>query len=232
MANIFTDDFNSYNDGNLPTQGGWASYSNGTNFKVQGSVIYEGAKAVYNNTAADSVVTKAGTARADGAQAIYFRSVNRASWYAGRYAQVRISKGSWGSIFALQQFYKDGTWGYWNGSAVATGEGTWNDGEWNSAEIEWRSSDKKARYRINDGTWTDWCLVYGQATYTNFDYIGLNFYNTSGSGGIYFDNIIEAVPAGEGWANIAKVNGLAATNLAKVRGIAVAGIAKRRGIAV
>jgi hypothetical protein len=36
----------------------------------------------------------------------------------------------------------------------------------------------------------------------------------------------------EGWANIAKVNGVTATDLAKVLGIAVADIAKVNGVAV
>ena len=35
-----------------------------------------------------------------------------------------------------------------------------------------------------------------------------------------------------GWANIAKVNGIAATDLAKIFGIAVADIAKINGVAV
>jgi len=40
------------------------------------------------------------------------------------------------------------------------------------------------------------------------------------------------IPAAEGWANIAKVNGVSAAAIAKVNGVAVAAISKFNGVTV
>jgi hypothetical protein len=192
MACVLTDNFNSYNDGNLPGQGSWINYLNGNYFDVQGSVVFEGAKAVYATGVIDSVVTKAGTALADGRQTVYFRSTGRAGWATGVYQCFRITKGLWGSPNLDVRLNKDGTWQYYNGTSLITGPGTWAEDTWNSLEFEWRSSDKKARYRINQGTWTSWDSFTGSASFANFDYVGVNWWNTAGgTGGLYIDYFAE-----------------------------------------
>lgn len=65
---------------------------------------------------------------------------------------------------------------------------TYNDNAWNLAEIEWRSLDQKARYRVNERTWSNWIIMRSPATFNGFDTVGfVTFY--LGTGGVYFDNL-------------------------------------------
>lgn len=195
FTGIVQDNFNSYTNGSIVGQGDWQSYSNGANFVVQGANVFEGAKALFNNSFGDSIVTKSGIPRSDGKQAIYVRTENRSNWgeYTDGNAQVRVSKNSWASgtgIFAAVSFKKDGNVAYYDPiSDVYQNFATYNDNEWTSLEIEWRSSDKMARYRVNNGTWTDWKVFKNNSSFAEFDNVNLGFVLSSGSGGIYFDNL-------------------------------------------
>lgn len=67
-----TADFNGLSDGDLPGQSGgsgwsaaWANNTAGTNFDVQGTTVFEGAKAVVNSTNANSEVERVATTGAD-----------------------------------------------------------------------------------------------------------------------------------------------------------------------
>lgn len=195
---IIQDDLNSYTNGSIVGQGDWSSYVNGGNFIIQDSVTNEGLKALYNNTIADSVVTKAGVALSDGKQSFYVRTENRTNW--GAYlpdgnVQVRVTKGPWASgapglAFASVSFKKDGNVAYYDVvNDVYKNFDVYNDNEWTKLEIEWRSSDKMARYRVNSGTWTAWDTFANAGGFTNFDNVGFDFALPSGSGGVYFDTL-------------------------------------------
>lgn len=191
---IVIDNFNTYTDGSLTGQGGWTS--NGQNFVVQGTIVFEGLKALYNNTVADSVITKSGNLLSDGKQAFYIRTKDRSSWgsYPNGNVQVRVLKGQWSGSelrnFVAVSFKSDGNIAYYDWtSGIFQNFATYNDNEWILLKIEWRSSDKTARYRINSGTWTDWHAIAGSGTFTDFDSVGFDFNLPSGSGGVYFDNI-------------------------------------------
>lgn len=194
---LVQDNFNSYANGSLLGQGGWQNYANGHNFTVQDSVVFEGSKAVYINAFGDSVITKTGSSLSDGKQAVYVKTENRSSWgfYPDGNAQIRISKGSWASgapglAFAAVSFKSNGSVAYYNPvSNTYENFATYNDSEWTLLEIEWRSSDKTARYRVNGGTWTNWYPFAFAATFTNFDNVGFDFVLPNGSGGVYFDNL-------------------------------------------
>jgi len=194
---IVKDDFNSYADGSIVGQGSWSSYVNGGNFIVQGTTVFEGTKALYVNALADSVATKAGTSLSDGRQAVYVKTQNRAGWgpYVDGNAQFRVTKRPWASgapglAFAAATFRSDGNVTYYDPiSQSYKNFATYNDNEWTLLEIEWRSSDKTARYRVNSGTWTDWYTFYGSNSFTDFDNVGFDFYLPSGSGGVYFDTL-------------------------------------------
>lgn len=65
MAWVADADFNELSDGDLPAQSGgtgwsaaWVDSGNGTNYDVQGTVTYEGAKAVINSTNANAFTTR------------------------------------------------------------------------------------------------------------------------------------------------------------------------------
>lgn len=192
---IVEDDFNSYTDGSVVGQGGWENYVNADNFVVQGAVTNEGAKALHiRNASVDNVVTKRGIPRADGKQAVCVRTENRSNWdfYLDGNTQFRVTKNSWAGgtdIFAAVTFKPDGHVTYFDvGSGQYQNFATYSDNEWTLLEIEWRSSDKTARYRVNSGTWTDWKTFKGASSFTDFDYVGFDF-TRGGSGGAYFDTL-------------------------------------------
>lgn len=234
MASIFDDNFNSYYNGDLAGQGSWATYHPASaNFDIQGTITKEGAKAVYNSTAADSVISKMGAARADGKTTVYFRTVTHASWgSSSRYSAIRIGKGVFGAggEFAAIYLFDDGYIKYYDGSAFQNVHTTdWNDDQWYYVQIEWRTSDNKARYNFNGGTWTGWDTFFGSAGFTDFDNVGLNLYMTGGSGGIYFDHIAEDVIAA-GPANVKSVDTVAIADLKSMNGIAKANLHSVNGI--
>ena len=190
LQSIVQDDFNSYANGSIVGQGGWIDRVNGGNFVVQEAVTQEGAKALYNNAGTDNVVTKTGTSHTDGKQAVHIKTDNRAGWgsYEDGNAQIRILKSHWDSEpMVAVTLKKDGNIAYYDPiSGVYSNFTTYNDNEWTLVEIEWRSSDKTARYRINSGTWTDWKTFRGAASFTDFDTVGFDFI-AGGTGGVYFD---------------------------------------------
>ena len=156
----------------------------GDNFVIQGSQVFEGAKALYNNTGGDSVIGKKGVQRSDGRQTFWLKTENHPP-----HAELRISKGLWAGntgIFAAVYFRDNGKVSYWNGS-TAIEFTNFNDEEWTRLDIEWRSNDRKARYRVNSGVWTRWDAFGGSSSFTNFDYVGIDFNLPSGAGGVYVD---------------------------------------------
>lgn len=191
---IIIDNFNSYTDGSIDGQGSWNSYANGQNFVIQGATVFEGMKALYNNTVGDSVIMKSGNPISDGKQSFHIRTENRNNYgsYPNGNVQIRLLKGSWGGSAELRNFVavsfkSDGNVAYYDGTYQNFA--TYNDNEWTLLEIEWRSSDKTARYKINNGAWTDWHVISGSGTFTDFDNVGFDFVLPSGSGGVYFDTL-------------------------------------------
>ena len=191
---IVQDDFETYTNGSILGQGGWTNYANGDNFVVQDTVAYRSQKALHNNSLGDSVITKFGTPLSDGKQVIYVRTENRSSWgtYADGNTQVRLSKGQSfaSSIFVGVSFKSDGNVAYYDPVAdVYKNFATYKDNEWAKLVIEWRSSDKTARYKVNRQPWTSWQTFKNASSFTDFDNVGFDFFLPSGSGGIYFDNL-------------------------------------------
>lgn len=204
---IVEDNFNSYANGSVVGQGGWESYDAlGYQFIVQDSTALEGAKALYCNSLADNVIGKQGDLLADGRQVIYVRSENRDYWSSDigdGNAQIRMNKGLWSSpgggqiqSFTALSFKKDGNVAYYNQSAdVYQNFATYSDKVWTLVEVEWRSSDTSARYRIDEDIWTDWNPIAYSSVFSGFDYVGLAFDNRGGSGGVYFAALgVDPVP--------------------------------------
>ena len=189
---ILQDNFNVYTDGSIVGQGVWNNRVNGSNFVVQGTTVFEGVKAIHNNAQADSVITKIGSPLSNGRQAVY-KTENRNNWgeYPDGNVQVRIAKGGWdSSTMASVTFKKGGNVAYYDPALdTYTNFDIYNDNEWTLVEVEWRSSDRTARYRVNNGMWTDWLAFKGASSFTNFDNVGLAFVLPSGSGGVYFDTL-------------------------------------------
>lgn len=194
LKSIIQEEFNTYLNGSIVGQGGWYDRANGTPWVVQDVVVKEGAKALYNNNAgADSVITKnnGGNKLADGKQSFYIRTENRSAWNTrATNFQIGIFQDSWdGPSRATLGFEKDGNVNYVNGSNDArVNFATYVDNAWNLVEIEWRSSDASARYRINRGVWTNWIPFTGGGSFTGFDTVGFVTWYL-GTGGVYIDNL-------------------------------------------
>lgn len=192
---IIQENFNTYINGSIVGQGGWIDRANGLPYVVQDVVKREGGKALYNNnTGADSVITKTGgTALANGREFFYIRTENRSGWgnYSfGENVQVRISKGSWDSTaYVVLSLKKDGHAGYVDNITDKWVDfDTYTDNAWTLVEIEWRTIDKSARFRVNNGVWTNWILMRGASSFTDFDTVGIAT-NYLGTGGVYIDDL-------------------------------------------
>jgi len=178
VSTIFEDNFNSYTDGDLNGQGGW---SGNAVFDIQGTTVYEGAKAVYEDgSAIDATISKTGTSTNDGRVTFYIRPAQTNArfefqLYEGTTRCVRLYFGDDGNIY----IYGNGGWQ----SIKSYSANTWYD-----CEIEWESTNHTVRARINEGTWTNWYNPY--ATWTNgLDKILLNTQNPAGN--FYIDYIAE-----------------------------------------
>lgn len=192
---VVYDNFDSYHLGSLVGQGGWTDYANGYNFVVHASSTQSGANSIYiwpNSN--DSVIYKAGTPLSDGRQKFYVKTEDRYGWADGSNDgnfQIRISRGPWSGVFAAVSFKKDGHVAFYNPVGdVYTNFGTYNDYEWNLVEVEWHTSNTTARYRINNGAWTDWYTYKNNGTGGVLDYVGIDFDQRGGGyGGVYFDTL-------------------------------------------
>ena len=196
LKSIIRDNFNKYTNGSIVGQGGWFNRANGLPYVVQDIVVKEGRKALYNNNVgADSVITKTGgAALANGKQSFYIRTESRSNWGTyniGENVQLGLFQGSWdGPSRATLAFMKDGHVAYIGLPSIDAyvNFDTYVDNAWNLAEIEWRAIDKTARYRVNNGTWTNWIPFTGGSFFTGFDTVGfVTFY--LGTGGVYIDNL-------------------------------------------
>ncbi len=186
--------FNSYLDGSIIGQDDWFNRENGTAWIVQNSIVQEGSKALSNfNSSGESIITKnTGTALTDGRQSFYVKPENRLNWssYHIPNFQLGMFQGSWdGSSRITVGFGIDGQVSYVNASTdTRVNFGAYNDNAWNLLDIEWRSSDKTARYKLNNGLWTDWIPFTGGAAFIGFDTVGLDGANL-GTGGVYVDDL-------------------------------------------
>ena len=182
MPTILVDNFNSYNDGDLNGQGDW---SGDVSFDVQGDVVFDDGgvtkKAVRLINVGDGAktISKIGNQVADGKITVYLRYSSAATD-----AGFMLYEGN--NVIVYFMLYGGQVWCH-NGT-------TWikfdfDPGkDWHSVEVEWRSSDKKVRYRVDEITWSSWDTAYGG----NFvNYLNrVDFYHYY-SGTVYYDCIAE-----------------------------------------
>lgn len=183
-STIFSDNFNSYVDGNLGGQGGWIGGLSET--VIQDSTVFEGAKAVnmHRSLSGTTAIQKSGALINDGKITIYIR---------------RHIGGTTNPAFNI--FLKEGTnskiefktgginFRYWNGSSYVNFGPSFLSDTWFALQIQWRSSDHKARYRINDGSFTDWQV--GLADWSlGLDTVKINLGNGAGFVDTIQENLI------------------------------------------
>lgn len=190
---ILSETFNNYSLGALEGQSGWASYDGVANFSIES--VSRKDKIVHATAYGDNIITKTGKSLTDGLQTVYVKTENRVSWgpVLDGNVQVRISDAPWSigaNRFIAVTLKADGNVAYFDPVNYRYENfATYSDNTWTKIEIEWRSSDKTARYSVNDGVSTNWLPFIGNDTFTSFNNVGLEFYLPSGSGGVYFDNL-------------------------------------------
>ena len=181
ISAILTDTFNTYNDGDLNSQGSW---SGDTAFDVEGTTVYEGAKAVsVVNPAGDYVIYKAGTQLAAGVQGVHVKisaSVLNAMNFAISEGETTYAAGIRTDAAGNFERLSDGGWADLAAFTVDT---------WYFIQIEWRSSpDHKVRFRIDAGAWSDWYTPFSDWT-TGEDRVYL--YCQAGTFSTYYDWLTE-----------------------------------------
>lgn len=182
-ATIFEDNFNSYNNGSLVPQGGWQG---GSQYYVQDSIKYEGAKAVVNQIAPSSAVHYDGAELSTGKAIIYIKSPNDDSTFLFGLAEdneanayVPIVCQNNGICYCVNT----------EGSYVIIG--TYPDNEWFYLSIEWRDTDHYARYSIDGTTTTEWLPTYLNGWVDGLNIIEIWADNDMGAGVFYFDTLGE-----------------------------------------
>jgi hypothetical protein len=156
MATIFTDNFNSYSDGDLNGQGSWTKVSGLVS--VQGTTVKEGAKGVSVSGVAQ--YKKTGTSLNDGRLTVYVKSTGTGPAKSQRQLDF-FESGTFKFCLGLD-VYNSADWGYYSSGWHMLGYYTAN--AWCCWEVEWRSSDHKVRYRLDGGTWTSWVSPVGSWT--------------------------------------------------------------------
>lgn len=188
---VVEDNFNSYANGSIVGQGGWASFGSwGDRFMVQGNAVLEGTKALYCTSASDNVIVKTGTPLPSGVQVFYLKTEDRESWGYGSKVEFRLMDGpGWPpNDLCRIEFNYDGTVNFLAGREAEITFGTFNDNEWTRVTTEWRASDSRLRYRLNDESWTDWYGCFN-STFASFDRVAIEFCLYGGSGGVYVDSL-------------------------------------------
>ena len=182
MATILIDDFNSYNDGNLHGQGDW---DGNTEFQVQGTTVFKGTKAVeVAHQNAWRIITKIGTARTNSRVTVYIR---RSSVSANGNLAFYIRDATADRILVMEE---EGAISYYDGSKYNK-FGDVSNNTWHYIQIEWRTSDKKARYNLDDGEWTDWATPLSAWGDGGLDRLKLGHYDTESAPKSLFDYIAE-----------------------------------------
>lgn len=190
------ENFNSYGNGLIVGQGGWFDREHGETFSVESVVTYEGAKALGSaNQTGLGIITKTGVSFADGYQSFYFYPEQHSTWGSPLSFQLGVYQDSWdGTARAAMDFRSDGHAYHTDATTGPFVEfGTFADNVWNLAEIEWRASDKSARYQIDNEGWSEWSPFTGGGSFTHFNTVGISAIYM-GSGNVYVDDIGLVVP--------------------------------------
>ena len=191
---VLCESFNYFLDGSVVGQEGWIDRENGNRWLVQGLVVQEGAKALSNfNSTGESIITKnTGRALANGRQSFWVKTQNRANYvsFHSENVQLGMYQGSWdGPSRIVVAFNKNGNVNFVDARTdTRVNFGSYEDNTWNLINIEWRSIDRTARYKLNNGSWTNWVPFTGGPSFTGFDTVGLDGANL-GAGGFFVDNL-------------------------------------------
>jgi len=183
-----------YDLGELVGQGDWVHYGNDSEYWiVQSDVVYSGEKAINYQSESSGVVEKEfGETISDGVFSFYGR-------YSGELCRDEIQL--WedeGIITAIEISCNSKKINYYSGGWITIKENISAD-TWYRIESEWRDSDKKWRFRVDDEDWTDW-VVAGSFT------TGINSVHLYGAKSyIYLDAFQVSMPCKVGFCKYCEI---------------------------
>jgi hypothetical protein len=193
--NFLFDDFNSYSAGPLNGQGGWTA--NYDYWVVLASPDFEGAFGFgcIDDTfcGGERYVYHDATPDANGVEGIYMRTDSYAT------ASVNFSIMN-ATTYVGQIYTKDANghlWGLTSGLTFID-LGSYNLNTWYFIQMEWRSSDKNVRYRIDNNEWSAWYAPFQNWTTADRVFIqvgGSTAYN------VYYDYLSSTAFTSGGFDN-------------------------------
>ena len=206
-ATIFTDNFNGYANGSIGGQGGWTGSGGFTTISQEAVFEGTGAVKIYEPFPGAHSIEKSGVSRNDGRITLYVQAHIGGTTHPA--FEIRLKEGNITiiSVKATSGFgssYYDADIGGYSAFGIGIGSDTWH-----AVQIEWRSSDHKARYRIDDGAFTDW--HGGLASWSQ----GLNTVNIGLSDGVGFVDTIQENLVTETKTPVLIVPGLMGTEMKK-----------------
>lgn len=196
MPAPLTDNFNSYTDGDLNGQGGWNTFTPSGIVEVEGTIVYEGAKAIkFPTSGGFADAFKDGSNTVDGKQTFSIRRHTTDPLGHGPNASIFLNKSNGFSCIDIEIDNND-DFVYWDGNLSGyTVFGHCNEDTWYAIQAEWRSSDHKIRYNVNGGTWTNWFI--GVSTWSvadpifEIDFQAVN--NGAGDETLYIDTLQQEI---------------------------------------
>lgn len=181
-STIFLDDFESYNLGDLVSQGSWGGTP--AKFYVEDSVIFEGLQSVSSDVSDNYFITKIGTLTPTGTATIYVKRHNDNGMF---FFAVPEGANAYVAIICQDDNYcyrVDDAGSYMPIDLYP-------DNEWFYMSIEWRDSNHTARYKIEGKDWTGWFATYLNGWVDGPDRIKIGVLSQT-TNTTYFDNILES----------------------------------------
>ena len=146
---MLADNLDSYNDGDLQTQGSWQGHSN---WQIQGIVTKTGSGKAAKNILTDGSIYKDGTAGADGYQRLWVRVGTLLT--SGIKIELRNQSGGACGVIHFDRskqpypVYANASWVY----GFFPNKPSYAKDTFYPIDFAWRSSDHKLKYRFNEGT--------------------------------------------------------------------------------
>ena len=181
MATVYSQSFDSLNDGDLNGQDSW---SGSTDFDVQTSVKQSGAKGLGNTASGSDTISRSITQTATGTASIYMRvsDITLTDCYFDLYEdgnqkwRVGFNK----DTDDIEFLSNDGT---------DTLDGSPSNNTFYLLEIEFKCGDNEARARVDGGAWTDWRTGYSSGATTGINVLLLGAYSAAAKNK-YYDEIV------------------------------------------
>lgn len=196
MAWTHEDNFDGYSDGDLNGQGSW---SGSTLYDVQGSVVYQGAKAVSRTTfGTGGTIANSVTAVTAGSLFIAMRKTS--STQGSAYTMLQDSGEG---VCCYVRMHNDSKIYAYNAASGYVNMGSYASNTWCIINIEWDDSahPNQWRCRFHDGSswssWTSWIDTYNAIT-SGIDGVVFDIDNTGGTPTAYWDLLTPTDPTAGG----------------------------------